>query len=357
MKKIVKLLAICAVSITFFVSCNNTNGKSSKQADDQPYEQTNTMMDTVITLKAYGPNAKAAVDESFKKVNELDKLASATISTSDVSKINAAAGNGYVKVHPEIIKMIETSIKYSKLSGGAFDITTGPIINLWGIGTDKERLPSDSEIKAKLLLIGYSNISINESDSSVMLQKPGMAIDLGGLAKGFAADELLKIYDKYGIKKGLINLGASSIYAIGTNPEGSPWSVGIKHPRNDDSNTYLGIIKISNQALSTSGDYERYFIKNGKRYHHIINAATGYPADTGVMSDTIVIDNSVPDKNMIADILTTTVFVLGPEKGIQFADNIKGVSCQITTTDNKIYTTKGFKNKIMDLSSDFKFAN
>jgi len=116
-------------------------------------------------------------------------------------------------------------------------------------------------------------------------------------------------------------------------------------------------IRISNQALSTSGDYERFFIKDGKRYHHIINPSTGYPADTGVMSDTIVIDNKVPDKNMVADILTTTVFVLGPQKGIQFVDNLEGVSCEITGTDNKIYTSKGFKDKISNLGSDFKFAN
>lgn len=360
MKKIFNTLLICALSLMFLVSCssgNKSNGTTSQQTNDQPYEQTNTMMDTVITLKAYGTNAKTAVDESFKRLDEIDKLASTTISTSDVYKINAAAGKEYVKVHPEIIKMIETSIKYSKLSGGAFDITTGPIINLWGIGTDKERLPSDSEIKAKLSLVGYNNISINKSDNSVMLQKTGMAIDLGGLAKGFAADEVLKIYDKYGIKKGLINLGSSTIYAIGTNQDGKPWSVGIKHPRDDDSSTYLGIIRISNQALSTSGDYERFFIKDGKRYHHIMNSSTGYPADTGVMSDTIVIDNNVPDKNMVADILTTTVFVMGPQKGIQFIDNLDGVSCEITGTDNKIYTSKGFKDKISNLGSDFKFAN
>lgn len=353
MKKIICILVACILSTLPLVACSSFNN----QANNQPYEQNNLMMDTVISLKAYGPNAKAAVDESFKKVDELDKIASPTIATSDVSKINAAAGKEYVKVHPEIIKMIKTSIKYSKLSGGAWDITMGPIINLWGIGTDKQRLPLDSEIKAKLPLVGYNNISINEADNSVVLQKQGMAIDLGGIAKGFTAGEVLKIYNKYGIKKGLISLGGSSIYAIGTNAENNPWSVGIKHPRSEDSQNYLGIVKISNQALSTSGDNERYFIKDGKRYHHIMNPTTGYPADTGVMSDTIVVDSSVPDSNMLADILTTTVFVLGPEKGIQFASNIPGVSCEVTTTDNKIYTTKGFKEKITNLNKDFKFAN
>ncbi|WML35908.1 FAD:protein FMN transferase [Clostridium sp. OS1-26] len=353
MKKIICVLVACILFTVSFVSCSSFKS----QANNQLYEQSNIMMDTVISLKAYGPNAKAAVDEGFKKVDELDKIASPNISTSDVSKINAEAGKEYVKVHPEIIKMIKTSIQYSKLSGGAWDITTGPIINLWGIGTDKQRLPADSEIKAKLPLVGYNNISINETDNSVMLKKQGMAIDLGGIAKGFTADEVLKIFNKYGIKKGLISLGGSSIYAIGTNEEDNLWSVGIKHPRSEDNQNYLGIVKISNQALSTSGDNERYFINNGKRYHHIMNPATGYPADTGVMSDTIIIDSNVEDKNMLADLLTTTIFILGPEKGVQFASNIPGVSCEVTATDNKIYTTKGFKDKITNLNKDFKFAN
>lgn len=351
MKKIICVLTACIISTVSLAGCSSFN----KQAN-QVYEQSNVSMDTVITLKAYGPNAKAAVDEGLKKVDELDKMANPTINTSDVSKINTAAGKEYVKVHPEIVKMIKTSIQYSKLTGGAWDISVGPIINLWGIGTDKQRLPSDSEIKSKLTLVGYNNISINEADNSVMLQKQGMSIDLGGIAKGFAADEILKIFNKYGIQKGLISLGGSSIYAIGTNSENNPWSIGIKHPRSEDSQNYLGIVKISNQALSTSGDNERYFIENGKRYHHIMNPATGYPADTGVMSDTIIIDSSVPDKNMLADILTTTVFVLGPQKGIQFASSIPGVSCEVTATDNKIYTTKGFKDKITNLNKDFKFA-
>jgi thiamine biosynthesis lipoprotein len=352
MKKLIYILIACILSTISLAAC----AQSSNSVSNEPYEKSNIMMDTVISLQAYGPDAKAAVEEGFKKVHELDQMANPNIPTSDVSKINTAAGKSYVKVHPEIIKMIKTSIQYSKLSEGSWDITMAPIINLWGIGTDKERLPSDSEIKAKLPLVGYQNISINKADNSVMLKKQGMGIDLGGIAKGFTADEVLKIFNKYKIKKGLIDLGGSSIYAIGTNAENNPWSIGIKHPRSNVSGDYLGIVKISNQALSTSGDYERYFIKNGKRYHHIMNPATGYPAYTGVMSDTIVINNNVPDKNMLADLLSTTIFILGPEKGIRFANNISGVSCEITTTDYKIYTTKGFKDKILDLNKDFKFA-
>jgi thiamine biosynthesis lipoprotein len=314
-------------------------------------------MDTPMQLEALGSNGKKAVDESEKRLYELNDIASTTIATSDVSKINDAAGKSYVKVHPEIIKMIETSQKYSKISNGLWDISVGPIVNLWGIGTDKARKPSDAEIKAKLPLIGYNKISINENDNSVMLMQPGMAIDLGGIAKGFAADEVLKIYRKYNIQNGLINLGSSSIYGVGKNEDGNPWGIAIKHPRSDVSTNYLGIVKISNKGISTSGDYERYFIQEGKRYHHILNPSTGYPVDNGIMSVTVIVDGSIPNNGMLADILSLTVFEMGPKKGIDLINSIPKVSCEVTTTDFKVYTSLGFKDKFSDLNNDFKFAN
>ena len=280
-----------------------------------------------------------------------------TIATSDVSKINNAAGKSYVKVHPEIIKMLVLSQKYSKLSNGVWDITVGPLIKLWAIGTDKENKPSQEMIKTKLPLVGYNKISINENDNSVMLMHPGMAIDLGGIAKGFAADEVDKIYKKYNIQNGLINLGQSSIYGIGKNSKGTPWTVGIKHLRKEEADNYLGIIKISNQGISTSGDYQRYFIKDGKRYHHILNGSTGYPVDNGVMSVTVVVDGSVRYNCMLADILSLTVFGMGPEKGINFINSIPNTSCEVTTSNFKVYTSTGFKGKIVNLNTDFKLAN
>lgn len=349
MKKIIYPLIIGILIILICISCTNSKNKY--------YEKTNIVMDTAVTLNAYGENSKEAVEESFKKLDEINEMASANISTSDVFKINESSGKGYVKVHPEILKMIKTSIEYSKLSDGAFDITLGPIINLWGIGTENERLPSDEEIKGKLPLVGYDKISVNKNDSSIMLQKEGMAIDLGGVAKGFAADEVLKIYKKYKIENGLINLGSSSIYAVGKNKEKNDWAVGIKHPRNEDPNEYMGIIKLSNESLSTSGDYERCFIKDNKRYHHIIDPKTGYPADNGVMSDTIVIDGELEDNGMLADILTTTVFTLGPDKGLKLINSMPKISCEITTSDYKVYTSNGFKDRVTKLNKDFNFEN
>lgn len=332
----------------FFAGCSKKG---------QEINRTSLKMDTVIQIKAYGPKASEAIDAAFIRMDEIEQMASANIVTSDISKINQAAGKEYVKVHPEVIKMLKTAVKYSKLSNGAFDITVGPLIKLWGIGTDNERIPTDAEIKSKLPLVGYSNISIMDGNNSVKLLKEGMSIDLGGIAKGFAADEVIKVFEKYGVNSALISLGGSSIYTLGKKPDGTPWTIGIQHPRKDNKQNYLGIINLSEQALSTSGDYERFFIKDGKRYHHILNPATGYPTDNGVMSDTIVINSNIPDGNMLADILTKTVFVSGIDKGLKVIDSLPGVSCMAVTTDYKIYKSSGWKIQLDKLNPEFTMAN
>ena len=331
MRKNICIIAMCILFILPLDACSINNSSSN-----QSYEHSFITMDTPMKLSAYGSNAKDAVDISEKKLYELNDMASPTIATSDVSKINNAAGKNYVKVHPEIIKMILASQKYSKISNGAWDITVGPLVNLWGIGTDNAKKPSDAQIKTKLPLVDYNKININEKDNSVMLIQPGMAIDLGGIAKGFAADEVLKIYKIYNIQNGLINLGSSSIYGVGKNEAKNPWAIGIKHPRSDQSDNYLGVIKITDAGISTSGDYQRYFMQDGKRYHHILNPFTGYPVDNSVMSVTVIIDGSVPDGGMLADILSLTVFELGPQKGIDLINSIKNVSCEISFISNSL---------------------
>lgn len=310
-------------------------------------------MDTTVSLRASGDNAKAAVDESFARIAELDKLASSQNPESDVSRINAAAGKDYVQVDPAIYEMISYSKEYSAKSGGEWDITVGVMTKLWDIGNADQHVPAPEEIAAKLPLVSYKDILLRPEDHSVMLAKPGMVIDLGGIAKGYTVDEVHKIYEKYHIENGLINMGSSSMYAVGKNAKGQPWNIGIKHPRSDQKDNYLGIVSISNQALSTSGDYERFFIQDGKRYHHIFDPRTGYPADSGVMSDTIIIDPSVEHAGMLSDMLTTIVFVLGPQKGMALVNTLPGVECEITGTDNTVYVTEGFKKQFSDLNGDF----
>jgi thiamine biosynthesis lipoprotein len=314
-------------------------------------------MDTTISLRATGTEAKQAVDEGFERIAQLDKLASSTNPDSDVSRINAAAGMAYVQVDPAIYEMIEYSQQYSEKSKGEWDITIGPITNLWGIGNADQHVPSDGEIKTALAKVEYRKILLRPEDHSVMLAESGMAIDLGGIAKGYAVDELRKIYAAHQIKKGLINMGASSMYAIGTNKEGKDWNIGIKHPRSDKEGDYLGIVSIRDQALSTSGDYERFFIADGVRYHHIFDPRTGRPAAAGVMSDTIVINSNVAHAGMLSDLLTTAVFVLGPDKGRDLINGMEGVECEITGSDGNVYVTEGFKKQFSNLNPDFHYGN
>ena len=323
------------------------------QLTDKEYTKNTLLMDTVITLRASGKNAQAAVDESIDRLKEIDKMASATNPDSDITKINQAAGDKAVAVHPEIVKMVQTSIQFSKLTDGSFDITVGPLINLWGIGTDKQGVPSDTDIKQKLTFVDYHKIELDEKANTVGLKDKGMAIDLGAVAKGFATDEVLAIYEKHQIKNGLISLGSSTVYALGKNKSGAAWTIGIVNPRDENSDNYLGVLHLSNEAISTSGDYERYFIKDGKRYHHILDPKTGYPADTGVMSTTLIVNDKVKDKGMVSDILSTAVFILGKDKGLELMQKLDGVSGEITTTDKKLYTTSGFDKRIEDLNSSY----
>ena len=346
-KKISLLISIILL-ILALTGCSKQNQEISK---------TVLKMDTVFQFKIYGSNAAKALDEAIVRIDEIEQMSSTTIVTSDISKINAAAGKDFVKVHPEIIKMLKTAVKYSELSNGTFDISIGPLIKLWGIGTDSARVPEDTEIKAKLQLVDYTNISINEVDNSVKLLKEGMSIDLGGIAKGYTADEVINIFKKHDIKNALISLGGSSVYTIGTKPDGTSWSIGIQHPRKDRNQELAAVINLSDQALSTSGDYERFFLKDNKRFHHILNPATGYPTDNGIMGVSIVIDSNVPDSNMLADILTKTVFVSGVDKGIKFIDSIPGVSCLAITTDYKIYKSSSWKKQLKSLNADFTLVN
>ena len=320
---------------------------------ESSFDKSGIAMDTAISLRATGGEAKEAVEESFTRIAQLDALASSQNPQSDVSKINAAAGSHYVQVDPAIYEMISFAKDYSEKSHGSWDISVGIITNLWQIGTDNQHVPAPEEISQAMQYVNYKDILLRPEDHSVMLAKKGMSIDLGGIAKGYAVDEVRKIYEAHHVESGLINMGASSMYAVGKTGKGRPWNIGIKHPRSDKDGAYLGIISIEDQALSTSGDYERYFIKDGKRYHHIFDPATGYPAESGVMSDSIVIDGSVEHAGMLSDLLTTVVFVLGPQKGLDFINGLDGVECEITGTDGTIYATEGFKRHFSDIDPDF----
>lgn len=351
MKKKRYVWAVLTMAFLLVISCSGC-----ALHPESSFDKSGVAMDTTVSLKATGSEAEAAVNEGFARINELDKLAGEN-PDSDVSKINAAAGKDYVQVDPATYEMIEFAKDYSAKSQGEWDISVGIITKLWHIGNEDQHIPSADEISQALLKVNYQDILLRPEDHSVKLAKEGMVIDLGGIAKGYAVDEVRKIYEKHHIQSGLINMGASSMYAVGKTTKGRAWNIGIKHPRSDKDGDYLGIVSIEDQALSTSGDYERYFIQDGVRYHHIFDPRTGAPARSGVMSDSVVIDGSVPHAGMLSDLLTTVVFVLGPQKGLALIQNMNGVNGEITGTDNALYMTQGFKDHFSDMNKDFHFAN
>lgn len=293
------LLLICTLSLS---ACGR-----------EPYTKTAVVMDTVVELQADDGEQEQAVEEGIAYLKKLDALASQK-DGSDLTALRLAAGTGeWVQVSPEIYEMLAFSKGWSEKTNGAFDITTGPLIKLWGIGTESERVPSDAEIAEARSHVGWQKLELRAEDHSARLTEAGMRVHLGAVAKGYAIDGLRKIYEKHGVKNGLVSLGGSSIYALGSNPKGKKWRIGIRHPRADDPKTYLGVAPLGDAALSSSGDYERYFEQDGQRYHHILDPRTGAPASSGLYGITVILRGD--HAGMMSDLLTTALFVLGEEKG------------------------------------------
>ncbi|MFD3157152.1 FAD:protein FMN transferase [Haloimpatiens sp. FM7330] len=332
-KMILMLLIICSMS---FIGCGQ------KEASRETY-----VLGTIVKLKVYGKNAEEAVQASINKLSQIEEKMSVNKPNSEVSKLNKSAGKKSEKVSKETYYVINKALKYSKLSQGNFDISVEPLVKLWGIGTDKARVPSKEEIDKAKQLINYKDIEVKEN-GEVYLKKKGMEIDLGGIAKGYAADKLKKIIKDRGITSAFINLGGN-VDVIGNKTDGSPWKIGIQNPIKDKGQ-YMGILTVSDKSIVTSGNYERYFIKNNKRYHHIFDIKTGYPAEKGLISATIVSDNSID-----GDALSTSAYVLGLDKAINLIESLNGIEGIFITKDKKVYVTSGLKTNFELTDKEFTY--
>jgi len=262
-----------------------------------PCERSEIAMDTVITLKATGSDAQAAIDESFVRIAELEENIFV-----DVKKIEESAGNGeFVEISPEVYDMLEIAQKYSELTNGAFDVTCGAAVELWGIGTKNPRVPTVEEIAAVKNFVYREHLHLHNGKAQLNLR--GVKLNLGGIAKGYGVDLAKKIFVKHGIRDGLIDFGNSTIFAIGKK------KIGIKNP--DDPGKLAKVVELEDGAISTSGDYEKFFIVEGHRYSHIIDPKTCAPAHSAISSISVVVSNDVKNCATVADILSTTAFVTG----------------------------------------------
>ena len=254
-----------------------------------------------------------------------------------MNRLNSMAGKDYIKISPETFFVLETARKYSELSKGKFDITIGPLVKAWAIGTDNARIPEQKEVDSLLPLVSYNDIVLNKSTLKAGLARKNQIADLGGIAKGYAGDEAVKILKKNGISSAFINIGGN-VVTFGKKPDGSLWKIAIQNPRSGDGN-FIGILNVASKAIVTSGDYERYFIKNGVRYHHILDPSTGYPAESDLIAVTVVYDKSVD-----ADALSTSLFILGMKRGYELIKTINGAEAVFITQKHEIYITKALKN-------------
>nr|WP_208459969.1 FAD:protein FMN transferase [Clostridium botulinum] len=325
-----------------FVGCNSK--------PEEPVSRETYLMGTIINIKTYGKNADKAVQSSVDKISDIENKMSLNISTSEINKINKNAGIAPVKVSKNTFDVIKASLIYSEKSKGSFDITVEPLVSLWGIGTDKARIPSKDEISNALKLINYKDVIINEKESTVMLKRKGQAIDLGAIAKGYTADELKKVLLNYNVSSAFLSLGGN-VYVLGNKPDKTPWKIGVQNPL-EPRGDYLGIVSVSDKSVVTSGNYERFFERNGKRYHHIFDTKTGYPAEKGLISVSIISDKSID-----GDALSTSVYTLGLDEGKKLIESLKGVEAIFVTNDKKVYITSGLKDTFKLTNTDFKLQN
>lgn len=316
------------VQVFSTVSCSPSRDRNSQKSNVID-AQTRLLLNTICAANLYGDGTPELYDEIFDRIAQIEQDFSAHIDTSYVSQINAAAGKHAVAVPDDVLFVINAAIEYARLTDGAFDPTVGPLVDLWGINTDTQRVPTQAEIDAALPLIDWHDVEVrpleNASEnaeastsgavSTVFLRREGMALDLGGIAKGYAADEVVRILQERGVKQAIVDLGGN-IYVFGKKADGSSWRVGIKNPNNPEGTPAL-VLTTENSTVVTSGVYERFFVADNIRYHHILDTRTGYPAQTGLLSTTIVCESS-----MTADALSTSVFLLGKERGLKLLEKL-----------------------------------
>jgi len=294
-------------------------------------------MGTVIELTLIGEDeelAKKASMQAFQEIKRIEYFMSPWVETSDVTHINRSGGKEGVKVSSEIIEVVKRAQEISKLSEGRFDITMGPLVQLWRKARERGMPPGIEEIKETLNLVDFRNLEIDDR-KKVFLKKKGMSIDLGGIAKGYAIDRAFDRLRDLGHRNLIVNAGGD-LRVGGFKPEG-PWSIGIRHPR--DSEKIMARISAADIAIATSGDYQKFFIHQGKRYHHILNPTNGFPAE-GCQSVTVL-----HKEGAMADALATAIFVLGPEKGYSLCQRLDGVDCLIVDEQGKVIFSPGLEGR------------
>jgi len=348
-KTLVRLLVpvlACALGTGSLAGCS----LPSAAAQSDPLSAEFYAMDTVMELRAYGDGAQDALDASQAEIASLENLLSRTKEDSEVSALNTAGGAA-VSVSPATARLLSASLDYSALTGGAFDITIAPVVSAWGFTTDTYQIPSQTELDALLPLVDYTQVRVRnaaDGQGDQVSLGAGQSVDLGGIAKGYASDRLVHVFADNGVESGLAYLGGN-VYVCGSKPDGSAWRVAVQDP--DDASGNVGVLSLRDAFAVTSGGYQRYFEENGVRYHHIIDPSTGYPANNGLTSVTVVAaaeenagDESAAGSGTMCDAFSTALFVMGTDKALDFwraNGGSLGFDLVLVTDDARVLVTKG----------------
>ncbi len=335
----------CSLGAESKVSDKQETADETSQTDminDNEATQEVFAMDTYMTVTAYGSRADEAVEEAVSEIERLDALLSTGDENSEIAQLNV---NKSAVLSEDGGYLVERAIELYDMTDGAFDIAIYPVMQEWGFPTKDFKVPEDTTLKELLTLADVSDINYDTTTREISFAKDGMEIDLGGIAKGYTSSRIMQIFDEYDIESGLVNLGGN-VQTYHTKTDGTKWRVAVQSP--EDDSDYIGVLDVSDKAVITSGGYERYFEQDGKIYHHIIDPSTGYPAESGLKSVTIISDDGT-----LADGLSTSLFVMGKDKAEEFwkahSDEFDFV---LLTDDDMMYVSEGIAD---DYTSDYNF--
>jgi thiamine biosynthesis lipoprotein len=301
-----------------------------------PSVQREFVLGTVCSVNLFGTGNKAAYDAVFAEFRQIQEMMAFTRTPGGqdapetaLDLINRNAGIRAVAAPEELLEVLERARYYAELSGGAFDPTVGPLVKLWDIGGENPRIPAAAEIQEALSLVDWQDLQIDREAGTVFLRRRGQSLDLGAIAKGYAADRAAGILRGRSAGRAIIDLGGN-IFALGERAGGESWRIGVQDPLKERGE-YLGVLRIKDRSVVTSGVYERYFEEDGLRYHHILSTADGYPVRNGLLSVTIIADRSTD-----ADALSTAVFALGLEKGLALVESQPNVEAVFVCEDGTV---------------------
>ncbi|MBW1975031.1 MAG: FAD:protein FMN transferase [Deltaproteobacteria bacterium] len=324
-----------AVIITIFLVLSLSYACANR-GKEEIFRRDELLMDTVVSIQVVHSNPKEAsrvLDKAFAFMKKLSNKMNSHNRNSEIAHLNARGYPGPFHVSDELFQVIEESVEVSRITGGAFDITVGPLLELWPIYRKNNfKVPDQEQLMKALKLVGWQYLKLDPAARTVRFQKKGMKIDLGGIAKGFIVDRTIEFLKKMGIRGALINAGGD-IYAMGKTPSGDPWKIGVRHPRDPDR--LIAVLGISDGSVVTSGDYERYITKNGVKYTHVVDPRTGFTVQK--TASVTIIGNTTA----FADALATAMMVLGPDDGYAMLVNFTGIEGLFISEQPGITTKDG----------------